>query len=134
MAVDYDFPVPLSKKQDLSAFADKLLEKATICYREENGKIVSLIAGYTNNIENNSAYISILATLEHARGHGYGKALLEEFVDICRAKKIDSVNLYAVKENTPAVLLYQKFGFVEYKMENESRPTDLHLIYYIKEK
>ncbi|MBQ8839828.1 MAG: GNAT family N-acetyltransferase [Clostridia bacterium] len=131
--VDKDFPVPLSKKQDLDKFADKLLEKATILAREENGEILSLVAGYTENIENNSAYISILATLEKARGCGYGKSLIEEFISLCREKETDSVHLYAVKENLPAVMLYRGLGFVEYKMENEPRPMDLHLIYYIKE-
>ena len=51
--VDKDFPVPLSCKQDLSQLARKLCEKGTLCAREENGEIVALVAGYTDNLENN---------------------------------------------------------------------------------
>lgn len=132
--VDKSFPVPLSKKQNLSEFAIKLNEKATLCTKEENGEIVSMVAGYTENLSDNIAYISVVATLEGSRCKGYSKALVKEFIEICIKKSIDAVHLYTVATNISAVNLYKKLGFKEYVMENEPRPDDLHLIYYIKEK
>lgn len=132
--VDKSFPVPLSKKQNLSEFAIKLNEKATLCIKENDGEIVSMVAGYTENLIGNIAYISVVATLEGERGKGYSKSLVKDFIEICRQKKIDAVHLYTVATNISAVNLYKKLGFVEYIMENEPRPDDLHLIYYIKEK
>lgn len=131
--VDKSFPVPLSNKQNLKDFAIKLNEKATICIKEENGEILSMVAGYTESLENNIAYISVVATLENARGKGYAKALVKDFINICKKKRIKAVHLYTVATNLSAVKMYKSIGFGKFILENEPRKNDLHLIYYIKE-
>ena len=132
-AIDTDFPVPLSNKQCLEDLATKFSNVATLCTREKDGEILALVAGYTENLENNYAYISVVGTLEKARGNGYAKALVCEFIEICRSKNIDAVHLYTVESNLAAVKMYESIGFVEWNMENEPRKDDLHLIYYIGE-
>lgn len=131
--VDSSFPVPLSQKQDLFDYAKKLKEKATLVPIICDEKIAAMVAGYTENIIDNLAYISIVATTKDARGRGYARNVLQEFIQICREKRIRAVHLYTAKNNLPAIKLYKKIGFVEYKIENEPRQNDLHLIYYIKE-
>lgn len=128
-AVDPLFPVPLSQKQDLDAFAEKLLEKATLCAAEEDGRIVALVAGYTENVVDRLGYISIVATLPEARGRGLGSALVREFLEIARGKGLRGVHLYAVPDNLPAIRMYEKLGFEIYRLDNEPRPDDAHLIY-----
>lgn len=130
--VDYSFPVPLSQKQDLHSFACKLHEKATICAERADGIIQSMVAGYTDNLENGLAYVSIVATLKAYQGHGTATKLVCRFLDICRDKGFRAVHLYAVESNVTAIEMYRKIGFVRYEMENETRPEDAHLIYYIK--
>ncbi|MBQ7352539.1 MAG: GNAT family N-acetyltransferase [Clostridia bacterium] len=132
--VDSDFPVPLSEKQDLNAFADKLIKNATICYEMNDEEIVGLVAGYTNNEEKESAYISIVAVLDKARGKGIGKKLVSDFIQTAQNKGFKSVNLYTSTNNEVAIKMYDSLGFVKYEKEDEPRPMDLHLIYYIKEK
>lgn len=131
--VDSSFPVPLSQKQDLFDYAKKLKEKATLVTIICDEKIAAMVAGYTENIIDNIAYISILATVNEARGRGYAQKVLQEFIQICRKKRISAVHLYAAQNNFPALKLYKKIGFVEYKIKNEPRQDDVHLIYYIKE-
>lgn len=58
--VDRDFPVNLSDKVDLKQYTDKLLKKATICYKENNSIITGVVAGYTDNLENGIAYIALV--------------------------------------------------------------------------
>ena len=129
------FPVPLSEKQNLSLFAVKLCEKATLCCSYENSEICSLVAGYTDNVPDNKAYISVVASLPSAQGNGYASALVKEFINISKRKGLGAVHLYAVESNTPAIRMYEKLGFERLAMENEPRPDDVHLIYYIdKEK
>lgn len=130
--VDNSFPVPLSEKQDLHKFAIKIYDKATVCKVEGNDKIVAMIAGYTDNVINNIAYVSVLATIKEAQGKGYAERLVREFINIAKSKNLDAVHLYTVATNIKAVALYKKVGFVEWKVENEQRPEDLHLIYHIK--
>lgn len=129
--VDRDFPVPLSQKQELSAFARKLLEKATLCEICRDGEIQSLVAGYTENLTEGKAYISLVATLAKARGKGYAQQLIGQFLQICREKRIPAVHLYTVPANTAAVNLYRKLGFEAYIIDGEPRPGDAHLIIYL---
>ena len=126
--VDKSFPTPLSEKCDLEIFADKLLEKADIFYEIDEEEIVSLIAGYTENVVDNLAYVSILATLESHRGRGLGKQCLEKFILLAEEKGMSAVHLYTDRENKAAVAMYLGAGFVPFIVENESRPDDLHLI------
>lgn len=132
-SVDKLFPVPLSEKHNLTEFATKLAEKATICSACENGKIVSMVAGYTENIIDNIAYISIVASLPSTQGKGYATSLLKKFIQICNEKSINAVHLYTAKTNSVAVKMYEKLGFVKWTLPNEARPADLHLIYRIGE-
>ena len=41
-------------------------------------------------------------------------------------------NIHAVYENTAAIRMYEKLGFVLWNKHNETRPDDAHLIYYIR--
>ncbi len=131
-AVDHCFPVPLSQKQNLDSYAEKLLAHGTLCgtMSTGGGHILALAAGYTDNVHGNLGYLSMVATLEEARGCGYASRLVTQFLEIARDKGLDGVHLYAVASNEPAVRMYQRLGFVEYHPQNEPRPNDLHLIYY----
>ena len=122
------FKTPLSKKQDLNILARKFYEKATLCAVENEKGITAMVAGYTENLTDGMAYISVVATLPSARGKGYAARCLEEFINICKIKNIQAIHLYTDADNKAAIGLYRKFGFVDYLAENEPRPHDLHLI------
>lgn len=129
--VDLSFPIPLSQKQDLLQFAKKLLTVATLVTVYQDDELVSLVAGYTENVVNNMAYISVVATKEKARKQGYGKRTVKEFIAISKKKGLKAVHLYTVPSNLGAVNLYKNIGFTELFLENEPRKEDLHLVYYI---
>lgn len=133
LEIDKDFPVPLSKKVNISEFSKKLFEKATIITKIKDKKIISMLAGYTENTENDLAYVSILATTKEYRGQGLAGKSLDKFIKLCKKKDLKGVHLYTVKTNTSALAVYHKRGFTEYVLENESRPNDLHLVLHFKE-
>lgn len=128
--VDKCFPIPLSEKTDISIYAKKLKEKATICVeKDKNGNILSMCAGYTENTINAQAYISLVATLPESQGQGYGKKLVKEFLDIAKRKFLRGAHVYAVESNISAMKIYESLGFTRWNLENEPRPKDVHLIY-----
>ncbi len=129
--VDGCFPTPLSKKQNLLEFAKKLKNYATICAVDKQDEILAMVAGYTENLTDNTAYISVVATLPEARGKGYAQKLITQFLDICHTKNIGAAHLYTDKSNAGAIALYKKLGFVAYNADNEPRPEDVHLIYFL---
>lgn len=129
--VDRLFPVPLSEKTKLCDLERKLSNFGTLGIVRQNGKIVSLCAGYANDYLNFLAYISVVASLPEYSGKGYGKIAVSEFIEKAKRAGMRAVHLYVVKENIPAVKLYERLGFVDYIVENEPRPEDRHLILYL---
>lgn len=130
--VDGSFPVPLSDKQNLATYAEKLITHATLCCEIVDGKILSMVAGYTKNIPDNMAYVAVVATVPEKKGHGYAKKLVNEFLSICKENDISAAHLYTHKTNKIAIKMYKKIGFIDYKVINEPRPDDVHLIYYTR--
>lgn len=126
--VDALFSVPLSDKQDLEDLSKKFSLFGTVCAVIKNGKILSLVAGYTNNVINNMAYISVVVTLPEEQGKGYAKQLLNEFIEIARKKGLTAVHLYS---SPVALRMYIKMGFEKYFPPNETRPNDLHLVFWL---
>ena len=132
--VDKDFPVPISQKKELSAYARQLCSKATLCACCEDEQIQALVAGYTENLPEDKAYIALVATIAGARGKGLASGLVKQFLEICRNKKnIAAVHLYTDVTNTGAIGMYRKLGFRPLVLENEMRPEDVHLIFYLNE-
>lgn len=133
-SIDGLFPVPLSNKVDLQQYAEKLLEKGQLCIERRNGEIVGLVAGYTENLTDNMAYISLVGTSEKAQNQGIATKLIKEFCDECRKKNIERVHLYTDIRNSNAIYLYEKIGFKKLIISNEPRKEDLHLVMEIPSK
>lgn len=129
--VDHHFPVPLSSKVNLLEYAQKLIERAEMFAEiSETGEIEALVAGYICHVENNMAYIAIVATIPALRGQGIAGRLVRKFMARCCVEKRKGVHLYAVATNTSAVRLYEKLGFERYQLDGEQRPADLHLVHW----
>lgn len=131
--VDDTFPVPLSRKQDLDKYAQKLVDYATLCVVAENGRILSMVAGYTDRTPDHRAYAAIAATVPDARGRGLAEAMMRQFIAAAREKGLEAVHLYAVAENQTAIKIYRKLGFRDWQMPGEPRPEDVHLKLDLKE-
>ncbi len=132
--VDCSFPIPLSQKQELGAFARKLCEKATICTVMENEKIVAMAAGYIENVVDQMGYISVVATVQEAQGKGYASRVISDFLLRARDQGLKAVHLYTSPTNKIALRMYERLGFERYDLENEPRPYDVHLLYRILQK
>lgn len=126
--VDMDFPIPLSDKVILNEYAVKLYEKATLCCEIDNGTIVGMVAGYTENIINDMAYIALVGVKKEYRGNGIASKLIKQFIDISHNKKINRIHVYTDCSNKNAMLMYEKLGFKIFNCDNEPRPNDNHYI------
>lgn len=129
--VDHLFPVPLSKKESLLKLKNKLIGYGTLGIVRENNRIISLCAGYANNVSTKLAYISVVASLPEYAGKGYGKLAIRNFIGKARKKGMKAIHLYAVKDNIPAIRMYENLGFVDFILEDEPRPEERHLILYL---
>ncbi len=57
------------------------------------------------------AHIGNFGVAKSQRRRGIGKMLMDNFMDICRAKKIDEVRLGVFNKNTGAYKFYEQYGF-----------------------
>ena len=130
--IDKDFPIPLSDKVNIVEYAEKLMDKADLVVDMEKDSIRGLVAGYTENIIDNSAYIALVGVRDEFRGQGIAKQLVTTFIEMCREKSIQSINLYTHQTNTSAIKMYETLGFEIYDMQDEVRTQDIHYIYYLK--
>ena len=126
--INYDFPIPVSEKVDLNEYCEKLWEKAELVAEVQDEEILGLVAGYMNDLENGSAYISLVGVSRDFRNQGLGKKLVHQFVLRCREKQIRSVNLYTHKTNQAAIKMYEGLGFEIDSEGNQNRMDDIHFI------
>ena len=105
-----------------------------MCFAEENGVIVGIVGGYTENVINNTAFISIVGVLPEFNGKGIATKLLAEFIERAKQKRLNAVHLYADRNNSVVVHIFQKLGFVDSYFENYPRPNDIHFVLYLKQK
>lgn len=90
-----------------------------------------MCAGYTNDIETRLAYIFVVATLSEYMGKGYGKVVVQKFIEKAKQDGMQAVCLYADKSNKTALHMYEKLGFRDWNVIDEPRPEDKHLIHYL---
>ena len=129
--VDYDFPVPVSSKTELSDLAEKYCKYGTLCCEYIGNRVLAMVAGYTENTPGDLGYISLVATCRESRGTGLASKLIKEFLLKASDCSLKGVHVYTHCNNVKAINMYQKLGFVPYHPEVEPRPQDIHLIYWI---
>lgn len=127
--VDKDYAIPLSEKTTLSTYAEKLLASATIEACIDDGKIVGLVAGYTENVPSHRlAYLSIVGVRSAYRRCGIADNLLKRFLITCNKRGIRGVHLYTDAGNKGASHLYESNGFTAERFAREKRPEDVHYL------
>ena len=127
--VDSDFPVSLSSKGDLRAYAEKLLSKADfVAYIDSSGHVKGLAAGYIRNSVGLLAYLSFLAVSRELRGAHAGGKLTARFVDEAEKAGLLGVHLYTDNVNPAAQKTYDNLGFIKENFSVEPRPDDVHYL------
>lgn len=108
--------------------ASKFEKYGTVSYVRENGKIIAICAGYTNDREQRLGYISVVASLPEYTNKGYGKIAVKGFIEKAKDAGMKAIHLYADRGNKAALNMYGKLGFVDWNIPDEPRLKDKHLI------
>lgn len=67
--------------------------------------------------------------LEYAN-KGYGKSVVQGFVEKAKNARMKAIHLYADKENRTALNMYSKL-FFDWSVSGETRPNDKHLLKWL---
>lgn len=110
--IDQDFTPPLSSRVVLEDYANKLINRAEIfAYKDIDNSIKGFIAFYTN-IDEKSAYITLLSIDKNQRGNGLARNLVQSCVDFCKLKHLNSIELEVSLANSSVIKIYEDIGFV----------------------
>jgi ribosomal protein S18 acetylase RimI-like enzyme/SAM-dependent methyltransferase len=111
-----DFVPPLSGRVEIRNYAQKIENKATRFEAWSGDTLVGLVAAYCNDRENGFAYITSVSVLKEIMGKGITAHLLSQCIEHAKTSGMLQVTLEVASDNTPAIKLYEKSGFVAGKV------------------
>jgi len=126
-ACDADFVPPLSGRAEIKDYARKITNKAARIEAWSGGMLVGLVAAYCNDRESRIAYITSVSILKEWMGKGIATRLMNQCVEHAKASGMRQIRLEVAKNNTPAIRLYEKSGFVE----GEANPPFVSMNLYL---
>ena len=106
-------PSLTERNVDIPQYSLKLSSKGKVWCHYAMGEPISIIAGYFNDSESSTAYISILAVAKEYQGRGLASSLLFKFEDYAKLSGMNHIKLEVRKNNNSAQEFYHKHGFKE---------------------
>lgn len=102
----------MMEKSDFQGIFDALMSKDSLYIFENEGESVGMfklvhLAHRTSHI----VYLGGVAVHTEYSGHGFGKKMMQEILDLCQKKGFLRIELSAAAINEKAIKLYEKVGF-----------------------
>lgn len=110
---------------NLREYADKLFRFGKVWSHYCQGKPISIVGGYFNDVRNKTSYLSIIAVDDKYRGRKLATSLLYKFEEYALNMGMKKVKLEVRKNNCRALALYSKFG---YTIISEASETSYYMI------
>ena len=108
----------LDERVDLGEYSRKLFTKSMTFEAWEKHCLVGLIAAYFNNDSASLAYITNVSVSTNYMGAGIASRLLCNCVEYARKEGFDAIQLEVGNENSRAIALYKRFGFMTEGVED----------------
>ena len=124
---DADFVPPLSGRVEISDYVKKIASKAMRFEAWSGGTLVGLVAAYYNDQEKHIAHITSISVLSEWMGKGIAAGLMSQCIEHAKVSKMRQISLEVASDNTPAIRLYEKNGFVAGKENAPFVSMDLYL-------
>lgn len=116
-----NFDPPLEKYVDnLSEYVEKIVSKAERFEAWANGRLIGFLACYANDYESKEAFITMISVLPEGRGKGLATQLISLAEDYCKNEGFALISLDVREENTGALRLYEREGYVFNFKKNKS--------------
>lgn len=114
---------------DLKEYTNKLYKYGKVWAHYDQGMPISIIAGYFNDKQEHTAYLSMLAVDESYRGKHLASSLLSVFEEHAIEARMDKIKLEVRKNNNIAQALYEKFG---YAISGDASDSSYYMIKSLK--
>ncbi|HWI17199.1 MAG TPA: GNAT family N-acetyltransferase [Vicinamibacterales bacterium] len=94
------------------AYLAKLSEKAECVADHQGDRCRGFVAFYCNDSRTLRAFITLVLVDPRDRGHGVGRALVGQVLDVARSRGFRSCALEVSSQNAAAKSMYQALGFM----------------------
>ena len=111
-ACDFKFLLTLTSRIDIEEYVNKIYHNAFRFEAWDKGVLVGLVASYCNDKIHYKAHITNVTVLPAWQGNKIATQLLNRCIEYAKMAKMKSVGLEVVSENTTAINLYKKNGFL----------------------
>lgn len=108
---DAAFVPALSSRVEVSAYAQKLHDRAVRFEAWLGDELVGLVASYCNQPDGGKSFITSVSVLPKFQGLGIASWLMRQCMDHARSLGFGQIELQVDQHSMPAVALYQKLGF-----------------------
>lgn len=93
---------------------DYIKNTALFLVVENDGKIIGCATLDRSSLSKLKHTVSFgITILKVYSGHGIGSLLIKKIIEWVEVNKVEKIDLEVFEDNTPAISLYKKFGFVE---------------------
>lgn len=108
-------------KKDKREFALKLSKNAITLILKSKGEILGFLSAYMNDMQTNTAFLSLIAVEKYCRKCGLGEQLLKAAEKEALTQNLKYFKLEVYEDNFPAIKFYKKHGFeIVDKLNNNS--------------
>jgi ribosomal protein S18 acetylase RimI-like enzyme len=122
------FFVPeLNAVVNISEYSKKIFQKSVTFEAWLNGRLVGLTAAYCNDLESRAAFITSVSVVREFIGAGIASKLMGRCISHAKLNGFIEIVLEVNVMNTPAVKLYQKYGFAIFEHKESSSLMKLSL-------
>ena len=113
---DANFVPPLSQRVELNEYGTKIFNNAERFEAWSKETLVGMVAAYCNDPEHRLGYITSVSVLDELKGQGIVSRLMEECIGFVKSAGCQQLGLEVERDNTDAIRLYVKKGFVSDKV------------------
>lgn len=124
---DGDFVPRLSDRVSISDYAKKISSLAIRFEAWSGDRLIGLVAGYYNDPERHTAYITSVSVLKGWAGNGIGARLMDECIEYSKGMGLYQIKLEVAGDNLGAIRLYSKKGFLVDTESGSVVSMELHL-------
>ena len=125
------FPSLSQRNINVEQYSQKLYKYGKVWCHYDQGIPISIIAGYFNDMQERTAYLSILAVNENYRGRHLASSLLSEFEEYALNAGMEKIKLEVRKYNSIAQVLYHKFDYV---ITENASDSSYYMMKFLKNK
>jgi ribosomal protein S18 acetylase RimI-like enzyme len=122
-ACNADFIPPLATKVNIREYAVKVFSNAVRFEAWLGDTLIGLVAVYMNDAKKETAFITNVSVLSGYAGKGIASVMVRQSMDAASDQGFRRMTLEVSPDNSAAVALYKKAGFVTDKHDKSNLQT-----------